>query len=119
MQEDRPNRKVYYITKDGRLELRRWLLSEQGLTAYREPFLVQLFFSDQLENEEVISNLQAQLQAHEERLARYKTIGLPPFDVPDMKREWFFQRMTLEMGLRVEQAYIDWLNDCIERMRRL
>src|SRR5690349_16257537 len=45
-QEDRPNRKVYSITDDGRDELQRWLLLFQPLTPYREPFLIQLFFAE-------------------------------------------------------------------------
>src|SRR5258707_2127634 len=69
IQEERPNRKVYQITENGRGELARWLRSAVPLPTYREPFLVQLFFAGQLGNTEVIEVLEAQVSAHRERLA--------------------------------------------------
>src|SRR5215813_8418841 len=51
IQQDRPNRKVYSITESGNNELTRWLNEFQTPPVYREPFLIQLFFADQLSDE--------------------------------------------------------------------
>ncbi len=47
-QEDRPARKVYSITPQGRAELRQWVLSTPELPQIRNTFLVQLAWADQL-----------------------------------------------------------------------
>jgi PadR family transcriptional regulator, regulatory protein AphA len=119
IQENRPNRKVYSITDAGRAELQRWLLTEQALPAYREPFLIQVFFANQLDNVQIIAAMEQQIKAHEARLKYYQTIPLLPFGAPEMTRDLTFQRMTLEMGIRLEHAYIDWLHECIERVKQM
>jgi DNA-binding PadR family transcriptional regulator len=118
-QEDRPNRKVYSITHDGRAELRRWLLLSQPLPAYREPFLIQLFFAEDLPNDQIIALLETQQQAHQERLDHYQHIPLPSLDQLTQDRESSLQRLTLELGIRVEQAYLDWLETAMDTVRNL
>lgn len=118
VQTDRPNRKIYSITDAGRAELTRWLQTEQDLPIRREPFLVQLFFMDQLPDESIIASMESQLAAHEALLARYRAIHIPD-DIPDpaLARAVELQRMTLDMGIRMEQMYIDWLRDCIAKVK--
>jgi PadR family transcriptional regulator AphA len=118
-QEDRPNRKVYSITGDGRVELRRWLLQFQPLPPYREPFLIQLFFAEDLMNDQIIALLEAQRRAHQERLDGYQQIPLPTLDQLTQNREWSLQRLTLEMGIQVEQAYLNWFNMALNVVRNL
>jgi len=118
IQTDRPNRKIYSITEAGRAELTRWLQSEQDLPVHREPFLVQLFFSDQLPNEQIITLMERQLAAHEAVLARYRTIEIPN-TVLNPPRAVELQGMTLDMGMRIEQMYIDWLRDSIAKIKSL
>ncbi|MFN8372038.1 MAG: PadR family transcriptional regulator [Anaerolineae bacterium] len=119
VQEDRPNRKVYSITDSGHAELLRWMQTEQALPTYREPFLIQLFFGQLLDNAQIISIMQQQLEAHQARLEHYRAITLPELDAPYITRDLLFQRMTLEMGIRIEHAYMDWLKDCIARVQSL
>ncbi len=118
-QEDRPNRKIYTLTDAGRTELARWLTTFQPLPVNREPFLIQLFFANQLSNETIIDLLDAQLKAHQELLAHYEAIPLARLDDPDINREQALQRLTLELGLRIEQTYIDWIKASIEVVRKL
>ncbi len=118
VQTDRPNRKIYSITEAGRTELSRWLQAEQDLPVHREPFLVQLFFSGQLPDDQIIALMESQLAAHESVLARYGTIRIPD-DIPDsaLARSVELQRMTLDMGVRIEQMYIAWLRDSIAKVK--
>jgi PadR family transcriptional regulator, regulatory protein AphA len=119
IQDNRPNRKVYSITDTGRAELRHWLTTSLPLVSYREPFLIQLFFMKLLSNEQILSMIEAQQQAHQARLAEYRKLPIPPLDDPSANREMILQRLTLELGLRVEQANLDWLlmaHDLVEQM---
>ena len=50
-QEDLPPRKVYTITAAGQNQLREWILSTPELPQLKNPFLIQLAWSDQLDDE--------------------------------------------------------------------
>jgi DNA-binding PadR family transcriptional regulator len=114
IQHDRPNRKVYSVTETGKAELIRWLQCHQPLPIVREPLLVQLFFAAQLPNEAIIQLLEQQLAARHEKLAECETIDLPPLSDRCANREKIMQRLVLELVIRREQTYIDWLKTAID-----
>lgn len=119
VQTDRPSRKVYHITEAGRAELADWLTQHQPLAQHREAFLIQLFFAAQLSNAQVIALLDAQLAGHRERLATLQQINIPPTDDPYRLRQQTMTKLTLDLGLRMEQMYIDWLTEAIATVRSL
>jgi PadR family transcriptional regulator AphA len=47
------NRKVYHVTDEGRAELRRWLTTPLAPPQIRHPWLLQVFFSHQLSDEDI------------------------------------------------------------------
>jgi len=112
VQEGRPNRKVYHLTPAGRAELDRWLRTEQPLPVNREPFLVQLFFGWRLTNKTLLELVARQQAAHAERLAAYEQIPMPPLGDPSLDRMRTLWRLTLELGIAIEQTYLDWLDQC-------
>lgn len=118
IQRDRPNRKVYSVTEAGKAELIRWLQCHQPLPTVREPLLVQLFFAAQLPNEAIIQLLNQQLAARHEKLAECETVELPPLDDKSASREQIMQRLVLELVIRREQTYIDWLKTAIDVIRQ-
>ncbi|QPC82250.1 PadR family transcriptional regulator [Phototrophicus methaneseepsis] len=119
VQEERPNRKVYHITEAGRAALRDWLHTEQPLAVHREPFLVQMFFADQLDDEIILAQIARQREAHEANIARYEDIPMPGLNETGLDRRRTFWRLTLEMGLAMEQMYLDWLDQCEDVIRKL
>jgi DNA-binding PadR family transcriptional regulator len=113
IQHDRPNRKVYSLTEAGKAELIRWLQCPQPLPTIREPLLMQLFFAAQLPNEAIIQLLEQQLAAHIEKLTECEKIELPALGDRCASREQMMQRLVLELAIRREQTYIDWLKTAI------
>lgn len=109
IQHDRPNRKVYSVTEPGKAEFARWLGTHQPLPTVREPMLVQLHFADQLPNESIIYLLEEQLAARSKKLAECEIIDLPSLGDESANREQVMQRLVLELLIRREQTYIDWL----------
>ena len=107
-QSDRPNRKVYTITKQGKVELERWLSEAIEPPMYRDPLLVQLFFSDFIDRETMIAVLMSAKAKHEECLAALKAIDIPAVSKCS-DYEQLAGRLTLELGFKSKQAYIDWL----------
>ena len=114
IQSDRPNRKVYSVTEAGQAELIRWLQCPQPLPTVRDPLLVQLHFGAQLPDEAILQLLEEQLTARRQKLAECENIDLPTLSDRSASREQILQRLGLELAIRREQTYIDWLKTAIE-----
>jgi DNA-binding PadR family transcriptional regulator len=56
-QESSPSKKIYTITKEGRAELKEWILSSPEPPEFKKTFLIQLAWSDQLNTEELCTLL--------------------------------------------------------------
>lgn len=113
-QDERPDRKVYAITEEGKQALLDWLKSEQNVPTLRDPLLVQLFFGQEVPRADLLRVIEKQLAAHREQLAVYEQIPIPPPDSRPNDRWLGLQHLTLEFGLALEQAYVDWLEHCRE-----
>jgi len=119
-QEDRPNRKVYHITQEGRKEFLQWVGRTPDSEELRKPFLIQVFFAGMLSDEEAIAVFEDKAAELRGVLERYAAIddspthgekaGVPP-------RERFFWYLTLECGTWAMQRELDWLEKTIERIR--
>src|SRR5260370_24297221 len=62
VQQDRPNRKVYSITDDGRQDLRDWLKQPSEPKQVREPLLIKGFFGATLRRDELIAVLRDRIE---------------------------------------------------------
>jgi DNA-binding PadR family transcriptional regulator len=93
-------RKRYAITPVGRAALESWLAAPTPDPAqFRDLGLLKLAFGS-LSSPEARQTLRAdQIASHEERLAAYERYAAMPLDP--------FLRATLELGLRYEQAALD------------
>ncbi|MBE0689813.1 MAG: PadR family transcriptional regulator [Anaerolineae bacterium] len=112
IQETRPNRKIYSLTSAGRAELERWMGTEQPLPTYREAFLVQLFFGEELAQDDLLKHITTHIAGHRERLAAYEQIPLPKLDDASIETRETFWRLTLEFGIALEKTYLEWLEMC-------
>jgi DNA-binding PadR family transcriptional regulator len=119
MQLGRPNRKVHTITPDGRAELERWLRTHQPPPAHREAFLIQLFFAAGLPNSAIRTLLEAQRAAHAQRFGALQQIVIPPPENPAAGRRQALTGMTLDLGLRLEQTYLSWIDACLTALNTL
>ncbi len=119
-QEDRPNRKVYHITDAGREELRRWLQTPMEPEDPRVPLLVKVFFAGQLTDDEAISLLEtyaAGLRARLEAYARIPQQSAHYAEAIRSPREVFFWMLTLDYGVRLTRAALEWVEEAIHAIR--
>jgi DNA-binding PadR family transcriptional regulator len=119
-QEDRPSRKIYHITDEGRAQLMEWVRRTPDAEDFREPFLIQVFFSGLLSDEDAIRMLE--IKAAELNGILEHMTALSEQDVADDARDaplrdQFFWYLTLDHGLWMIQAAQDWLDDAINRIR--
>lgn len=113
-QDERPDRKVYAITEDGQQALLDWLKSDQNIPTLRDPLLVQLFFGQEVPRADLQRVVGNQLAAHQAQLATYEQIPIPPPESRPGDRWLALQHLTLDFGLALERAYMNWLEHCQE-----
>ncbi len=111
-QEGKPDRKVYSITGEGHAELQRWLATPNPIATYRDPLLIQFFFGALLENEALLALVEARTGLHQQRRAGFEAIPTPPLDKTQDDRMRTLIRLTVELGLMLDEAYLDWLKLC-------
>ncbi|RME34099.1 MAG: PadR family transcriptional regulator [Thermoflexia bacterium] len=121
-QEDRPNRKVYHITEAGREELRRWLRTPTAPEDPRVPLLVKVFFAGGLADEEAAALLEAYAAGLRDRLEAYARIPRQAAHYAEAirsPREVFFWALTLDYGVRLTRAALEWAEEAIRNIRNL
>ena len=118
-QENRPSRKVFQITEKGKLELRQWLSAPLPLEEHRSASLIQVFFAGQLEDEQILTIFQRQAELLRGLLSVYDQVpaGVEKhqFDSP---RENFFWMLTLEYGVTMARAQLEWVEGVIQRIKK-
>ena len=121
-QNDRPDRRLYRITPAGRADVQDWLA--QPLTAIsptKDSLLVRLFFSARLEKETVLTQLRLQRSLHQQQLSLYRNeiaamISQSAQQNPELKRDALLWDVTRRNGELVEEAYVRWLDEAIQRI---
>jgi DNA-binding PadR family transcriptional regulator len=122
-QEGKPNRKEFRITDAGRAELRRWLTTPLPLEAVRLAWLIQVFFSHPITNEEIVSLLEARMEAIRARLKTYREAAQTAID--ENARQFGIERaqalwqITLDYGIDRYKSELVWLEKILERVRNL
>lgn len=99
------NRRRYRLTDVGRRRLHDWLTETPADSIQRIPFLVKLFFADQMdpaERETLIARARAR---HEAILATYESA----IDMAEQLSP--YAAATARYGAAVEQAIIQWFDD--------
>jgi DNA-binding PadR family transcriptional regulator len=119
-QADRPDRKVYHITGDGRAELNRWLSMPLPFAHPRHAQLIQVFFSGQLSDGEILAMFEREAGHLRTILESYDQIpgeAQPYVDMVGSPRESFFWMLTLECGIEAFRAQLAWLESVMQRIK--
>ncbi len=120
-EEGQPDRRVYTITELGKQAMKEWL--DQTLTEMspvKEELLVRLFFSAHRDAQLVLTELRLQCELHQKKLETYREITKHMARyAPGLERDQVFWRMTLDLGIRYEEAYVAWLKDSIQKVEAL
>ncbi len=107
--------KTYTITEAGRADFIDWLKDDVPVErTYKDIFRLRTFNSDQLDAEDFKPLLQSQLKQHTLRRDRLVGIRRNVFkDTPPEDRVQLGDYMVLYGAILRENAYLEWLEDCI------
>ena len=116
-QESSPSKKVYTITKKGLAELKEWVLSAPEAPELKKPFLIQLAWSDLLNNQELNellskyeNELKVQLLMEQEK--RKRAVHVPDRS-PRETLLWEMISKNLAAGYRME---LDWVQEVRQKL---
>ena len=119
-QENRPDRKEYSITKEGRNAFLEWLKTPLPVEENRSADMIQVFFASNLSDEEAIKIFERAEQNMQMGLAQYQHISKDPAQYSDFvksPREFFFMMLTLEVGFNMLESNIKFLQSVIQRFK--
>ena len=117
-QSGRPDRRVFDITPAGREVLTRWLETTLPLVATRDPFLLQVLFSSELDDAHIETLFASARDAHQARLddLREQSVELSR-DHTLAPRDAVLRQSAYDGAVAVERALIDWMDECLEALR--
>jgi DNA-binding PadR family transcriptional regulator len=111
---------VYHITDSGRAELRQWIAGPPPMSEPRSAPLIQVFFSGQLSDQEILAKFEQYAAIMRGLLTQYEQVldHLGPFqeEIPS-PREHFFWLLTRENGIANMRANLAWAENVIERIK--
>ena len=120
VQQNRPNRKIYAITDEGRQEFLRWVRTPQLPADLRDPFLIKVFFGTEVPAEDIVILLRRQMEEQQKMLLFSETVlrdkiseGVKLWHSPRHGQYW---TVTLDLARAYRRTYIDW---CEQSMRTL
>lgn len=123
LQEDKPDRKVYHITENGRFEFTKWLGKPAEHKPSREPFLVRLFFAGMVDEETAVTILQQEMEQNNANLNQLRAllenaqVKIEQLDNPEQQRIGFFQMLTIERGLLQVEAEGRFIESVLTRVQ--
>ena len=119
-QSGKPDKKIFSITDEGRLELERWLTAPFEDKSRRIPLLMRVFFSGELPADRNIAFFRAiagqsgAIAAGMDRPA--ERAGLYAGSVADAGYKKLYWDMTIEFGRMYAEMLRDWSEKCIEKL---
>lgn len=115
-QSGKPDKNVYAITEEGKKELLRWLADGNLGLNQRTPILMKVFFMGERSREENISffeHLKDYCGMFLESLASVPEYIENYSAYIDEREKALYWGMTVELGRRNMQTYMEWAQDCI------
>lgn len=123
VQTDKPNKKIYSITKLGKNEFIRWLSDNNKKTSieFKNTFLMRVFFSGNVSPQQSITMLQGFVR---DCKIYMETMTSIPQSIEQYSREVsgyssLYWEFTAEFGREYLTMCINWAERCIQRLEEL
>ncbi len=119
-QEQRPDKRIYTITAEGRSGLQKWLAEPPTEVSQRkDTFLLKLFFAAQTDKESTLALLRMQKNLHQRQVDFYRTETSQLIEgilkrSPSLQKDGIFWEATRRVGELHEEAYLRWLTETIK-----
>lgn len=127
-QEDRPDKKIYRITEDGKKSFEDWLINfpESFSTPKRDEFMLRLFFGSKIEKEELIKQFKRFIEERESfreimkegkkaimNMSESIDGDLGNLSLENEELYWYF---IGKRAIMTNEVLIKWAKECIEEL---
>lgn len=117
-QKGRPDKKEYFLTPKGEIELRTWLQNPLNeIPSDKNEILLKLFFSRHQSNDETISHLEHYKQKLLERYNTYVAIESRITSHSNEKPDAQYWLFTLDYGKRTTLAAMEWCEATSQKLK--
>jgi PadR family transcriptional regulator, regulatory protein AphA len=122
-QEDRPDKRVYTITAEGRGNLKKWLAEPFTESASKNTLLLKLFFAAQTDKGTIFALLHLQKNLHQRQADFYRTETRDMIQGilqqnPALRRDGIFWEAARRFGELLEETYVKWLDETIDSLEK-
>lgn len=119
--EGKPDRRVYQITEEGRIDLKRWLAEPvTELNQLKDSLLLKLFFSGSQPAADLIAQLHLQKILYQEQLTRLDELEAHVANLvqmmPDFRRDFLLWEAIRQYGVSYTRNYLNWIDSTITRL---
>ncbi|MCD4802336.1 MAG: PadR family transcriptional regulator [Anaerolineales bacterium] len=122
-QDDRPDRKVYHITKEGENELLHWLTTPLDMPKVRNLWLVQVFFAHPLSDDEIFALFEAHAEKLRQKLELFRDgvqeVVERRFAEVGSNRSRRLWQFTLDYGIAHLEWELQWVEKALEDLPHL
>lgn len=125
-QEDRPDKKIYKITQQGKNVFLIWLseFPEKLSFPKRDEFMLRIFFGSRLEKEQLIDEFERFILQKKKHLEMLKKIERSfdlcssHFNVESAEKEELFWHLTIKRGQMTLEVLIKWAEESIKEIKQ-
>ena len=117
--ENRPSRKIYTITEEGREELKTWLSTPVRQENVRYEILLKLFFGSQIPVESNIQNIAEFRSRNSANLETLKQFEQQLRGALTENKDHIYYLLTVLFGQHVYNAYLTWADQAINMLEEL
>lgn len=111
------NRKVYTITEAGQQALQEWLQEDLECSPIRDANLLRVFFGSLTPPSVLKQQVTAQRNQFTKILQQYHAVEtLIAQHAEQYPKDAFFWMLTLQAGLKITQAWLEWCDETIQQL---
>ena len=111
-QAERPDKKIYQITKAGRTSIKTWLKQPIKLARINSTLLVKIYAAHLADPGALEQELAEHIADHEQKLAEYAEMERHYFSADAAtRRKQRMPYLTLRSGIRYEWTWIEWMKE--------
>ena len=116
-QADKPNKKIYTLTKQGKANLRDWLADPVKPNAYNDALLVKLYAGHLADTGELIAEIARHREHNQKKLALFFGLERDYQSRASTPRERMkLPYLTLRRGILEVQAWLAWSEEVLEAL---
>ena len=117
-QDNRPDKRIYAITPDGRERLSRWVNdNDYERDVFKSTLMLKIFLGRSGDVNALIDLVSQNLEFAEERLALLKGMEQNCLAPEHEDHDKLFSLLTIRAGIRLTEATVEWSNDALADLK--